>query len=227
MTSSKFNLQVSILISLVFTGFTFSCVEMAKAQTVTSPATNPAPTQPVAPRPKPTFFETQSKLTFGEGDFLESALDGAQNAFADTTKIQNSVFRNFYDPFSSPIFQTPGTVTVLNRDPNSSQFLTTQFSGGGATFNISNAVPSSNPQVGTITLSGSIGGTNVSGVWNYNAGYSANGNLYTGVVQLTRPSSPGQSLLIQIPVTSDPNANNLNAPVSGSATLTFGRPVDR
>ncbi|EDX77838.1 hypothetical protein MC7420_3162 [Coleofasciculus chthonoplastes PCC 7420] len=218
-------------------------VSPVKAQDVpdeSSPeVTNPEATETnsadieAARRMRPTFFEQERKPRFGFGDFLRSALDGEQNVFPDPAKV--SGFTS--DALSVPLVtDIPGTLTVFSRDEDSENFLNTDFSSPSAgTLMLTNTNQSSDPGLGTLTVTGSItlnnGQTlNFNNVpADYNAGFSSKGDRVSGVLLVTDPNNPNNSILIQLPVTNiDGFADSDdNEPLSAPASLSIGLPTDR
>lgn len=77
-------------------------------------------------RPRPGFFEEERRQQFGFGNFLESALDGADNYFASDSisDLSNASLNPLSAPVINPI---NGTLTVLSRNENSPNFLKTTF----------------------------------------------------------------------------------------------------
>lgn len=183
---------------------------------------------------KPTFFEEQRRV-FGFGDFLNSALDGADNAFGSSS--------------ANNIGNTPGRVegingalTVYSRDRDSSNFLNITFDlGNGTGLTFFNAIQTSNGgRIGTIqVISGPIlpngtppnpsqaqpilGGFIFNGQRViYNGSYDARGNLVTGAVLLVDPGNANNTMLLQLPVGSTENASDNNKPITAGAVLSIG-----
>jgi len=186
--------------------------------------------QPVR-RLRPSFFEEHRKLRrFGFGDFLRSALDNEQNALSDTAKVSN--LSDIYDFFNSP-GQIQGRLFVGNRDTDSKDFLNgTEFVGSKGTLSFSNFVRGSDPRIGTVNVTGSIStpngqtinfnGTTV----NYNAGFSSRDDNASGVVLITDPNNPSQSIYIQVPTANIAERDD-SVPFDAPAGLTIGLPSDR
>src|SRR5919202_6925651 len=82
--------QLLLLIAASFPGLIPGVIGVANAQEnvkTTTPASESSiaqsePSQPTRRRLRNPFFEEGKKLRFGSGEFLESALDGANNFFA-------------------------------------------------------------------------------------------------------------------------------------------------
>ncbi|MCA6527715.1 MAG: hypothetical protein IM570_17480, partial [Pseudanabaena sp. M179S2SP2A07QC] len=85
-------------------------------------------------------------------------------------------------------------------------------------------IPSSNPQTGTISVTGIINGQNVTGNYNYNAGYSRSdaNSLSSGTILLVNPNDSSKSILIQAP----PQPFGGNS-INGPASFSIGLPKDR
>jgi hypothetical protein len=196
------------------------------------------PENPETPRRriKPSFFEEERRPKFGFGDFLDSALNGVENAFGadDTTSlIQNIAF----DTISIPVLQgISGTLTVSDFKENDNGFLNTTFTGEGVTLTFTNSQPNSDQRTGTIevnTPNGSLPGLNRpfnNEVLQYNAGFSNKGNDVSAVFLIVDPNDPSRSIFIQLPRTQIEGADDLNDDedeVSGRASLSIGLPSDR
>lgn len=187
-------------------------------------------------RIKPSFFEEERRARFGFGDFLESALDGRQNAFGsdDTTSIiQNIAF----DAISIPVLQgLSGTITVSDFEDNDiGTFLNTTFVGENVNLQFTNSVPNSDERTGSITVNGTVttnGRTFIfeNQVREYNAGFSNKGDDVSAVFLIVDPNDPDTAIFIQLPRTGVEGADDLNDDddvVSGPANLTIGLPTDR
>ena len=192
--------------------------------------------QEAARRMRPTFFEQERQPRFGFGDFLNSALDGNQNAFPDPAKV--SGFRS--NPLSDTLLvDVEGLLTVESRDDDTANFLDTDFdvSGVGASGSVTltDADPSSDPHLGNLTVSVDLtlddGQTiELTGVpANFNAGFSSRDDNVTGVLLITDPNNPRQSILIQLPVTNIEGFAELDddEPITAPARLSIGLPTDR
>ncbi|NJL62408.1 MAG: hypothetical protein HC903_11920 [Methylacidiphilales bacterium] len=220
----SFYLLVLLLLACTNICINFITSSIANAQQVEKE-------KPARPRLRPSFFEEQRKLPrFGFGDFLRSALDNEQNAFSDTAKI-SEFGSNAYQFFRTP-GQAQGTLTVGNRDTDSSDFLNgTNFVSPAGTLNFSNFVRGSDPRQGTVTVNGNvnINGRNVNfnnTRANYNAGFSTKGDDASGVVLITDPNNPTQSIYLQIPVANIGERDDSES-FSAPAGLTVGFPTDR
>ncbi|MDJ0799243.1 MAG: hypothetical protein QNJ51_20905 [Calothrix sp. MO_167.B12] len=184
-------------------------------------------------RLRTSFFEEERKLKFGFGNFLESALDGAQNAFADPAKISgfnSNAIRNL-------LGLANGTITIESRDEDDANFLNTTFTGQGQSGNLTftNVSPGSEPRVGTLTVNGAVNFNGQTVQFDnvraqYNAGFSNKGDNLSGVILVTDPNNPEKSLFLQLPVTQiDGFANRDDSePVTVTGTnLSIGLPTDR
>ena len=187
--------------------------------TKTKPAASP-------PRPKTAFFEEERRPRFGFGDFLNSALDGADNSFSSDS-VQKSPIT--LEPLSA-VFTTgiDGTLTVGIND-NQANFLIGNFiSTDGTNLQFSNVNSGSSPQRGTLTVGGTIfiNGvpTPVIGVRQYSASGNENNGFVSATVQLVDPNNPSQAIFIQVPATRNSGDRNT---ASGPANLSIGRPIDR
>jgi hypothetical protein len=196
-----------------------------------------------ARRMRPTFFEQERRPRFGFGDFLGSALDGAQNAFADPVKI---AVRQYPGEFNQNFLRNPrfqdidGVLTVVNPDTDSDNFLdgtnfATTLSDGmtEARITFSNVNPNANFQTGnlTVTVSGVVNGqpVNFSSRGQYRAGYSRNGSFGAAVLSVTDPDNPENTILIQVPpqfIEGIENADE-NQTFSANGVLSIGVPTDR
>ncbi|MEB3125949.1 MAG: hypothetical protein VKL00_10060 [Synechococcales bacterium] len=210
-----------LLLTISICGLELLLDQAARAQQSTTAPTNAQPR-----RPRTTFFEQERRPRFGFGDFLESALDGSQNVFADTAKVSNYRLDPLSDITVGPI---SGTFTVTNRNQDSANFLVSNFTNPGTATNItfSNIQTGSTPQLGTLTINGTINGQPVSGTRNYNAGFSQRGDTVSGVILVTDPANPSNSVFINLPPQLVPGAGDTSQPISSPASLTFGLPTDR
>ncbi len=177
---------------------------------------------------RPIFIEQERK--FGGGSFLDSAVNGIDNTFPDPAKV--SGFRS--DPLSNELTNIQGTIRVESRDDNSDNFLDTHFfdDGGFADITLTDANPGSNPQLGTVTVYGTVTLNNGQTLQfnnipaTYNAGFSSKGNKVSGVLQVIDPNNPGNTIFIQLPVTTVPDTDD-NKPISAPGSLSIGLPTDR
>lgn len=205
-----------------------------KYPVITAQATDSQPAQ--RPRLKPSFFEEERRPRFGFGDFLDSALNGLENAFGadDTTQVIQNVG---FDAISVPALEgIPGILTVSDfKDNNIGVFLNTTLIGEGVNLTFTNSQPNSDQRTGTITVNGTVNTATGTLTFNnevrqYNAGFSNKGNDVSAVLLIVDPNNPNNSLFIQLPRTTVAGANDLNDDddvVSGPASLTIGLPSDR
>ncbi len=176
-------------------------------------------------RLRATFFEEERRLRYGFTDFPEAALDGASNSI--NSRFDPDTLNT--DPvISANPDQLPGTLTIVNRNSNSANFLQGTFvAANRQRVRINQANPDDgNPQTGdvTLTVNGIPGFTN----GRYRAGYSQRGDRATGSIEITNVNNPNQVLMIQIPETDIPaNQRSFNSRLRRPATLSIGRPVDR
>lgn len=187
-------------------------------------------------RIKPSFFEEERRPKFGFGDFLDSALNGVENAFGadDTTQIIQGIA---FDTISIPVLQgIAGTLTVSDfKDNNIGTFLNTTLIGEGVNLSFTNSQPNSDQRTGTITVNGTVSSGSGTLTFNnevrqYNAGFSNKGNDVSAVFLIVDPNDPSRSIFIQLPRTTVEGANDLNDDddvVSGRASLSIGLPSDR
>jgi hypothetical protein len=213
--------QVCLTLSLLLGVFSLNLIVN---QPVFSQESETEPTQP-RKRLRATFFEEERRLKFGDGLFLQSALDGAQNAFPDPAKIGNfnsDLIRN-----GRPI---DGTVVIQSRDSDDSNYLWTDFNPSDpsrySSFQFRDVVPnSSNETIGRVTV---IGDPSFTG--RYNAGYSSEGDKFGATILVTDPNNPNQSILIEVRPVSLENFSDLDdsqPTPPARATLTTGLPTDR
>lgn len=212
-------------------------------QSPTPPTTS---NRPVRRRLRATFFEEETRVgRFGVGNFLQSALDGAQNALADPAKISN--FEDFRgsnilpNPLTNPETLT-GALTV-STSANDDNVNSIEFAGGGANINLGGFPENlqfdsiedvADVRTGTLTVSGTVptenGRVTLNGVRNYNLGYSENGDNISAVLLITDPENPSQSIFIQVPP--DNNGRRFSDlgeddNVTRPANLSIGLPSDR
>lgn len=217
--SSKF-----LLIALSAFVFSVNTGTAERAVAQAQPSGTPQPT-----RPRVTFFEQEQKIrenaSFGNEDFLQSALSGTTMAIEDPAKFRPNGVANF----SGNLLGSPTAQGRLVTGPlNSVETALTNanFISGVGNITFNNVAPSSNPQTGTASITGNINGQNVTGTYNYNAGYSrsdSNG-LSRGTILLVNPNNPSLSILIQAPTQ---QFNGGNSPINGPSSLTIGLPKDR
>jgi hypothetical protein len=238
--------QLLLLIAASFPGLIPGVIGVAQAQETVETA-NPASessiaqseaSQPTQRRLRNPFFEQGKKLKFGSGEFLQSALDGANNFFA-ADSITN-VSRPNVDLNAPPIpgaHNIPGTLTVSGSDRKNPNFLTTLTATfvsttPGVKLTFSSASYGSDPRMGTLTVDGTIsvhGQTitlhNVPA--NYSGSYSINNNRVSGVAQVVDPSNPGNTIVLQLPPTTVPDIDGPNFSIPRPAVFSIGLPSDR
>jgi hypothetical protein len=186
--------------------------------------------QPVRRRLRTPFFEEQRKLRFGSGDFLESALDGADNFFStdSVSNLSNATVNELSNPVAENV---PGTLTVGSRDEDNPNFLRTRFRAPGVDLVFSNPSYGSDPRIGSITVNGTItvGGRTLTfnGVRNYSGSFSIRNDRVRGAIQLVDPQNPGTTILIQLPPTIIPDVDDDDTPIRGGTRLSIGLPTDR
>jgi hypothetical protein len=215
----SFNMHSKFLL-ITFSTVTFavnvSNCELAIAQT------NSPETAPVT-RPRVTFFEQEQK--FGNEEFLQSALSGTTQAIEDPAKLRPNGVSNFSLTLSNSS-RVEGSLKTGPLDSVESALSNASFtpSVGGMSIQFSNLIPSSNPQTGTISVTGIINGQNVTGNYNYNAGYSRSdaNSLSSGTILLVNPNDSSKSILIQAP----PQPFGGNS-INGPASFSIGLPKDR
>ena len=224
----SFNMSSKFLL-ITFSSLTFvanvSNCELMIAQTK-------SPETPTVTRPRVTFFEQEQKFSkddspnFGNENFLQSALSGTTMAIEDPAKLSP----NAVNSFSANLITSPTVVGLLKTGPlNSAQSSVNNVNftpvGSISPTVFGTLTPSSNPQIGTITItSGTLNGQNVAGTYNYNAGYSRSGSTSSGTILLVNPNNPSQSLLIQAPP--QPFSGSSNG-INGPASISIGLPKDR
>lgn len=178
-------------------------------------------------RVRATFFEEERRLRFGFTNFLDAALDGAGNAI--NTNIRNpEVF--IPAPTVSTDPPLPGVLVVESRDRNDPNFLVSNFTADTVgTVRITRVSPDSSAQTGNIDLQlVSINGQTFDVVnGRYRASGAANGDRFSGVIEVTDPTNPTRAIFIQVPPTTSADASNNSQRLSGRATVSVGRPVDR
>ena len=178
-------------------------------------------------RPRVTFFEQEQKFSkddspsFGNEDFLQSALAGTTMAIEDPAKFRPNGVTNFNGGnISSGSSTTAGTYSAVF----SGVGVTETFSSSSGSITFGSISPTSE-LTGTGSINGTINGQSLTGNYNYirlNAPINtSNSGYYYPATQLTNPS---QSLVFKIigqPVqTSDGN-------VSAPASVSIGVPRDR
>ena len=179
-------------------------------------------------RPRVTFFEQEQKfgkddsLTFGNENFLQSALSGTTMAIEDPAKLRPNGVTNFNGSnISSGSSTTAGTYSAVFSGVGVNE--TFSSSSGSITFG---SISPTSELTGTGSINGTINGQSLTGNYNYirlNAPINTSNfsGYYYPATQLTNPS---QSLVFKIigqPVqTSDGN-------VSAPASVSIGTPRDR
>jgi len=203
-------------------------VETAQQNTLIAQATE---TKPAASRPRPrtAFFEEERRPRFGFGDFLNSALDGADNAFAGDSVQQSPIELTPVTPFT--LESTSGTLNVGINDNRSDTFLRGSFTAtDGTKLGFSDVISGSNPQRGTLSVNGAIliNGvpTPVSGVREYSASGNEKNGSVSATIQLFDPNNPSQAIFIQVPAARNSDGGNRDK-VQATANLSIGRPIDR
>lgn len=196
-------------------------------------AQNPANAVQAKPRLRATFFEEERRLRrFGFGDFLRSALDGEQNAFADPAKVSG------FEADANPLYARPGdvsgTLSVRSTNEDNPNFLLTTFNSNRnvGSLQFSSVRQNSDFRTGTLTVNGTItaNGQTVNFVntpATYNAGISNKSNNVSTVILVTDPNNPAQSLYIQLPPTNIANYQNSDRIPPTPASLSIGFPTDR
>jgi hypothetical protein len=203
--------------------------DRAIAQAKPPDQSQPKPSDKAQPtRPRVTFFEQEQKvgkddsLTFGNENFLQSALSGTTMAIEDPAKLRPNGVTNFNGSnISSGSSISVGTYVVNSAATNS----TFSSSNGSISFGV---LSPSSELTGTVSVNGTINGQSLTG--NYNYIYTSplinSGNVpYYPVGQFSNPS---QSLVFNIlaqPVQTGGGTGfgNLSAP----ASVSIGVPKDR
>lgn len=221
------HLKNSLLLSAICLGATLSIANISLAQT--APASNNA--VQAKPRLRGTFFEEERKLQrFGFGNFLRSALDGEQNAFADPAKISG------FERDANPLYASPGNVagelSVVSTNEDNPNFLTTEFNSAFGTLQFNSVQQNSDFRTGSLTVNGTISANGRTVTFNntpatYNAGISSKNDVVSAVILVADPNNPGQSIYIQLPPTNVAGYENLEGLPSSPASLSIGFPTDR
>ncbi|MBD1847235.1 hypothetical protein H6F89_28295 [Cyanobacteria bacterium FACHB-63] len=174
-----------------------------------------------------TFFEEERRLRFGFTNFLDAALDGAGNAINTNVRNPETFATVLEASRGGPL---PGTLVVGSRDRNDPNFLASTFTADSVgTVTITRVSPDSNEQTGNVDLQlRSINGQSLDIVnGRYRASGAANNDRVSGVIEVTDPTNPERAVFIQLPPNTSPNASDNNQTISGRATVSVGRPVDR
>ncbi|MEI6327685.1 MAG: hypothetical protein WCP16_00530 [Pseudanabaena sp. ELA645] len=177
-------------------------------------------------RPRVTFFEQEQKfgkddsLTFGNENFLQSALSGTTMAIEDPAKLRPNGVTNFNgSSISSGSSLSVGTLQYPASTGGSDRS-SLSLSNGGITFG---SFSPSSAFTGTIPINGTINGQPLNGNYNYNILNTAQ-NSNSGYSTAVQFSNPSQSFVVNVltpPVqTSDGN-------LSSSASISIGTPRDR
>jgi len=157
---------------------------------------------------------------------LQSALSGTTQAIEDPAKLRPNGVSNFSLTLSNSS-RVEGSLKTGPLDSVESALRPASFtpSVGGSPVRFSNLVPSSNPQTGTISVTGNINGQDVTGNYKYNAGYSRSdaNSLSSGTILLENSADPSKSILIQAPPHPIGGANSIDGP----ASFSIGLPKDR
>lgn len=211
-------------------GFSFTLVGQAQAQN--APSSTSTTTRQVRPRLRATFFEEERRLRrFGFGDFLRSALDSEQNAFADPAKISNFAASN-----SNPLYERPGdiqgTLSVASTNEDNPNYLVTNFNSEFGNLTFTNVQQNSSFQTGTLTVNGTVlaNGRNITFAntrANYSAGASNKDDNVSAVILVTDPNDPTRSIFIQLPPTNIAGFDDLESIPPTPAGLSIGIPTDR
>ena len=181
-------------------------------------------------RPRVTFFEQEQKfgkddsLTFGNENFLQSALSGTTMAIEDPAKLRPNGVTNFNGSnISSGSSTAVGTLQYSASPLGGGESLSLSNGNGTITFGSS---ASSSPFTGTVPINGTINGQSLTGNYNYNILNLAQSNInsnfrYSTAVQFSNPSQSFVLNVLTQPVqTSDGN-------LSSSASISIGTPRDR
>ena len=171
------------------------------------------------------FFEEERRQRFGFGDFLDVALDGADNAFGND-RINTPTQGIRADALTSREFAPIGGTISINIDSDSDNFLQGGFVGPAVNVQFNNVQQGSTPQRGTLNiLPGSfINGRQVSGFRQYNGAGNEKNGVFTGRIQLVDPNNPTDAIYIEVPPTRNLGDDDLGV---GPGRLSVGRPVDR
>ena len=179
-------------------------------------------------RPRVTFFEQEQKFskddspTFGNEDFLQSALAGTTMAIEDPAKLRPNGVTNFNGSnISSGSSISVGTLQAGLIFSSLGDGASFSSNNGSITFGSSS---SSSQFTGTVPVNGTINGQSLTGNYNYNILNTAQSNVnsnfrYSTAVQLSNPS---QSFVLN--VLTQPVVTN-----SGdvAASVSIGIPRDR
>ena len=176
-------------------------------------------------RPRVTFFEQEQKfgkddsLTFGNENFLQSALSGTTMAIEDPAKLRPSGVINFNGGnISSGSSSTAvGTYSVG---------VTETFSSRNGSITFSSVSPTSALNAtGSVNVNGSINGQSLTGNYNYTRISAPIGTIkfggYYPATQLTNPSQSFVFKFLAQPVQT--SSGNFSAP----ASVSIGIPRDR
>ena len=179
-------------------------------------------------RPRVTFFEQEQKfgkddsLTFGNENFLQSALSGTTMAIEDPAKFRPNGVTNFNGGNISSGSSSTAVGTL-----RSGVGLNETFSSSNGNITFGTISPTSE-LTGAGSINGTINGQSVTGNYNYtriSAPIETGNFIYYPATQLTNPS---QSLVIKVlaqPVLTDGgnDVRNYSAP----ASVSIGTPRDR
>ena len=196
-------------------------------------APNPANAAQAKPRLRATFFEEERRLgRFGFGDFLRSALDSEQNAFADPAKI--SGFEQSFNPLYARPGNISGTLSVESTNEDNPNFLRTNFNSDRnfGSLQFSSVQQNSDFRTGNLTVNGTITANGqtinfVNAPATYNAGISSKDNNVSAVILIADPNNPTQSLYIQLPPTNITGYAGSDSIPPTPASLSIGFPSDR
>ncbi|MEI6327686.1 MAG: hypothetical protein WCP16_00535 [Pseudanabaena sp. ELA645] len=182
-------------------------------------------------RPRVTFFEQEQKvgkddsLTFGNENFLQSALAGTTMAIEDPAKLRPNGVTNF----NGSNISSGSSISVGTLQASFSSL------GDGASFSSNNgsitfgSSSSSSQFTGTVPVNGTINGQSLTGNYNYNILNTAQSNVnsnfrYSTAVQLSNPSQSFVLNVLTQPVeTNSGDVANYSAP----ASVSIGIPRDR